>query len=234
MRLTIWAIDQPPARPTNAAEADLQDEPSGDRDGQSAFAEAARHPFDQHQGQEDGDGIVRSGLDFERRAHPVAERDAADPKQEEDRRRVGRRDDRAEQEAAEERQTEQKFRGDADEQRRQDDADRRQGDRRQGGRPQRRQPRLEAGVEKDDGKGDRPDEERRPGIVEVDAERPVLAGKQADDQKDEEQRRAEAEADEAGEHRRQDERGADEYCNLQRFRASGRCFPYRSRFIRID
>ena len=179
----------------------------------------ARRDSELHQrdGEEDGDRVVRSRLHFERRADAVADVDAADPEQEEHRGRVGRRHHRAEDQPVHPRQAEDQVGRDRDQPCRQDDAERREHARRPRRDPKRRGPRREARIEEDDRERHAADEERRPAIVELDAERAILAGEQPDGQEDEEERRAEAEADEAGEHRRDDKRRADEYRHIHRF-----------------
>ena len=61
---------------------------------------------DQRERQEDRHRVVGAGLDLQRRADAVAERDAADAEQEEHRRGVGRRDDHAEEQALDPREAE--------------------------------------------------------------------------------------------------------------------------------
>ena len=77
--------------------------------------------------------------------------------------------------------------------------------------------RLEAGIEQDEGERDGADEIGGAGIVEDDAADAVLAGEQPDEKEDEEQRGAEAEADEAGEDRRDHQRRTDENCDIHQF-----------------
>ena len=167
--------------------------------------EAGGDDLDQRDGQEDGDGIVGAGFDFQRRAHPVAQVHVAGAQQEENRRRVGGGDGGAEQERFQPGEIGQVESDRAEQAGGQHDADRGERNSGQCGLPQRRDRRAEAGIEKDDGKRQRADEIGDPRIVELDAET-IDAGGQSEAEKQQQQRSAEAEGDQArkrgGQHKR--------------------------------
>ncbi len=135
--------------------------------------------------------------------------DAADAKQEEDRGRVGRAHDGAEQEGLQPGEPEEEPRRDADERRRQHDAERGERDGGQRRLAEARELRAEAGIEKDDGERQAAEEIGGGGVVEFQSE-PVFARDEADGEEDQQDRRAEAERDPACEDRCHDEPGADQ------------------------
>ena len=83
--------------------------------------------------------------------------------EEEDGRRVGRRDDGAEQQPLDPREAEENLGGERHQHGGEDDPGRRQDERRRRGDAKRRDARLEAGIEEDDGERDGADEDRRRG-----------------------------------------------------------------------
>ncbi len=94
--------DRRPADETeDEADPHLLDEEPQQIERESVRAAAVRDQFDQRDGEEDRHGVVGAGFDFERRANPVADVDAADAQQEEHRRRVRGCEDRAQQHAFE-------------------------------------------------------------------------------------------------------------------------------------
>ncbi len=208
--------DEPAANGTDqCADADLKEELADEADVGCAGQGRSGDNLDEGERQEDRDRIVRAGFDLQCRAHAVAQRDAADAQEEEDGSGIGRRQDRAEEQALQEGQPEQELRHQAEDKRGDEDADDGQGYGGKGGDTQRRQAGLEAGIEQDDGERDRADEVGRLAIVEGDAE-PVLACDQTDQEEDEQQRGAEAKADQAREDRGDNERRTDENGNVHR------------------
>ena len=155
-------------------------------------------------------------FDLERRAHAVANVDAADPEEKEHRRGVGGRDHRAKDQPVHPRQAEDQPGGEGHQPGRHRDAERGEDAGRPGGDAERRAAGGKARIEQDDGERNAAHEKGGTAVVELDAEGAVLAGEQADGQEDEKEGSPEAEADEAGENRGDHQGGADEYRQIHR------------------
>ena len=198
------AADQAEGGPDGALPPELE------REAPARHLGAGQDELGQHDHQEDRDRVVGAGFDLERGVDPGMQAKPAGPQQEEHRRRVRGRDDRAEQQRLDRLEVEHR-------------PGRRAGDRggdehADGGEQQRgrehaaedREPCPQAAVEEDHRERHRAHEVGGAVVVEDDPARPVLAREHADDQEDEQQRRAEAGGDQAGEDAEDDERRADE------------------------
>ena len=203
---------RPPAKPTAAPPRPL---PARLRSGCHQGSPADEQDLHQRQREKNRKRIVGAGLDFERGADARAQSQAARVNEEEHRCRVGRRHHRADQyrflPAEPERVAGKRGR----EHRTDQHADRCQG---QGG-PEHaakgRKARAQAAVEQDERERHRSNQIGRAHVVKLDP-KAALAGRHAEDEKDEQQRRPEAQRDEA----RQD---AGEYqgCAKQDGKADG-------------
>ena len=147
--------------------------------------------FNQGDRQEDRHRIVGAGLDFQCRAHLVADVDAADTQQEEDGGRIRRGDDRAEQQALEPAEVKKPHGRHAKEAGRQQHPRRGKRQRRDGSELEGLDRGAEAGIEQNHGKRDRAESVSETVIAEFDAET-VNTCKQADRQKQQKERSAEA------------------------------------------
>lgn len=165
--------------------------------------------LDQRNGEEYGHRIVSAGFHFQRGAHLIADMDAANAQQEEHGRRIRGGDDGAEQQALQPGKPQQQGSGPCKEHGCEDDAD---GCERDGGcrrKPEGLQGRAEAGIEKDDGKYERAEHIGERIIGEFDA-KAIHTRRKADNKEEQQQRRAEAEGDEAGKGRDENQNSCDQ------------------------
>ena len=165
-----------------------------------------RMDLDQHDGEEDRERIVDPELDLERRADPRPQPQPLGVQQEEHRRGVGRGDDGADQQGLGPAEPEHEHRRRRRQRRRHQHADGRQ----QARRPDHVAEGLVAGaqpaVEQDQRQRHRSDGVGEPHVVEPDAERPGLARQHADQEEDQQQRRAEAQRHQARQDAGQDQK----------------------------
>ena len=199
------AIAMPPAAPARRADAELQRKLARER--HAAEILRRREVRREQRRQQHGDRIVRARFDFERRADARAQLQSARAQQEEHRRRVGRRDDRAEQQRFDRPSPSSEMRGDAGQRRRDDDAERRQQQGRREHAAERLAPRAQAAVEQDHRERERAEPVGQLVVVEADAAGSVDAGEHADHEEHEQQRRAETARDQARADARQHQRG---------------------------
>jgi hypothetical protein len=190
--------------------------------------------LDQRQGQEDGHRVVAARLDLQGRADPVTQGDAPDPEQEEDGGGVGRTDDGPHQHALEPGEREKVVRGDADQGCCQQHPDRGERERRPGNGADRAEPRLEATVEQNDCKRDGAQKVGASRVIEGETADPILASQQPDRQEDEQQRCADPESNETGEHTDGDETGADEDGEVHRIDHASGSFKAGAAVLRIS
>jgi hypothetical protein len=179
----------------------------------------------QHRREDHGHRVVDSGLHLERDADAPLEMQRAPAQDGEDRRRVGRRDDRAKQEGVRPLEAD-PARPDGDQPRRPDDAD--GGQHRRGAEiaTHRGERRVQTAVEENEDERDRPQPVREAVILEGDPADPLGAGEDADDEEDEQHRdtdllRRAAEDDADREERPEGDEQERGRAGLRRHRAGG-------------
>ena len=160
-----------------------------------AFAD--RNQFHQHQGEKHRERIVGAGFDLQRRADARTQPQALRMHQQEHRRGVGRRQYRAGQQRFGPVQVERVFGDGRGDQRRQQDADGGQHHRRRQHRLDALKPRFQPAVEQDQRQRHRSHQIGGVHIVEPDLAGAGIAGEHADEQKHQQQGRAEAQRQQA-------------------------------------
>ncbi|MGX1168116.1 hypothetical protein AB7M16_004382 [Bradyrhizobium sp. USDA 372] len=174
-------------------------------------ARADRDVFHQHQSEEDREGIVGAGFRLQRRADARAQTQALGVHQEEHGGRVGRGHHGAHQQRLRPVEVERVFGERRRDQRGQQHADGREHERRGEHGADAGKARAQAAVEQDQGERDGADQIGGADVVELELTGAGIAGEHADDQEDEQQRRAEAQRKQAREDAGHDEDGAEQY-----------------------
>jgi hypothetical protein len=164
--------------------------------------------------QEDRHGVVAGGLDLERRGHPLLQLGPRVAQEGEHGRGVGGPYDRADQHALQPVQAQRPGRKHPHQRR----GDHHAGRRQEGRRPQCNAEPLPLGahapIENDDRQGERADDVGRVEIVEADSAGAVFAGKHAQAEKNQQQRRAHAGRELARHDADDEEERADEDCGI--------------------
>jgi len=182
--------------------------------------------LDAKQGQEHGHRVVHAGFQLQRAGHAGIDRRSAAMQQHEDGGGIGRGDHRAQQHALQRREAHGQVCDPGDGEGREQHADGRQAEGRPEHQPHHVARRPEPALEQNDGQGDRADREGRAVVVEVDLEDAVLAGQHAEEQEDQQQRRAEPRGNHARENAEQDQQRADEDELIDEIHAALRPFTY--------
>ena len=171
-----------------------------------AFAD--RKQFDQHQREKHRERIVGAGFGLQRRADARTQPQALRMHQKKHRRGIGRRHHGADQQRLGPVQVEDIFGYGSGDQRRHQHADRRQRHRRRQHRPNTLKPGFQPAIEQDQRQRHRSHQIGGADVVEAQLARAGIAGQHADEQKHQQQWRAEAQREQAGENAGHDQHRA--------------------------